>query len=245
MEGRSSWGRAGVAAVTGFVLFLMTLAGSSAAGGPPTGPTVDLQSAAGLAPDGKSMTVQVAASCAERWTVLEAVVTVSQAQASGRGSFPLTCIGSVRVFTAVVPAASGTFRLGDAEATAFVTVRRGKTDRAQDADIVSVQPRVTVELADIARLESGGGAVSITVTAACPVGANAQQSYVNVSQGQTIGSGTYVPVCDGSTHVFDVLVRAAQGTYQTGAAGALTFANVEHAGTGFSGVDEQQVEIVT
>ena len=244
MEACRSWGRAGVAAATGLLLFLVGPAEFSAAGGPATGPTVDLQSAAGLAPDGKSMTVQVAAACAERWTVVEAVVTVSQTQASGRGSFPLTCIGSVRVFTAVVPATSGTFQVGDAQATASVVVKRGKTERATDADIVSVQPTVTVELADTARLESGGGAVSIAVTVACPFGANGQQSYVNVSQGQTIGNATFVPVCDGSTHAFDALVRAAQGTYQTGAAGALTFANVEQAGTGFSGVDEQQVEIV-
>jgi hypothetical protein len=242
MEGRRSRRPVRVVLLAGLVLLLGAPAAVAAA--PGTAATVDLQSAAGLAPDGKSMTVQVAASCAEGWTVVEAVVTVSQPQASGRGSFPLACIGSVRVFTAVVPAATGTFQLGDAQATASVTVRRGKTERAQDADIVSLQPTVAVELADTARLESGGGAVSITVTAACPVGANGQQSYVNVSQGQTIGSGTYVPVCDGSTHAFEVLVRAARGTYQTGGAGALTFANVEHAGTGFSGVDEQ-LEIVT
>jgi hypothetical protein len=189
------------------------------------------------------MTVQVAASCAERWTVVEAVVAVSQPQASGRSSFPLTCIGSIRVFTVVVPS-GGVFQLGQAQAAASVVVKRGKTARAVDADVVFVQPTVVVELADSARLESGGGAMSIAVTVACPVGANGQQSYVNVSQGQTVGQGTYVPLCDGSAHTFTVRVAAAQGVYQAGGAEALTFANVEHEGNGFSGVADRQIQIV-
>ena len=244
MEGRSSWRRAGGALLCALVLLVAGPAVSSAGGAPGAGPSVDLQSGAGLAPDGRSMTVQVAASCPERWTVVEAVVSVSQPQASGRGSFPLTCIGSIRVFTVVVQSTGGTFRLGTAQATASVVVKRGKTARAVDADVVSVQPTVSVELADSARLESGGGAVSIDVTVACPVGANGQQSYANVSQGQTVGSGTYVPVCDGSPHTFTVRVTAAQGAYQAGAAQALTFANVEHEGNGFTGVDDEQIEVV-
>jgi hypothetical protein len=45
-----------------------------------------------------------------------------------------------------------------------------------------VQPAVVVELADTAQLESGGGAVTIAVTVACPVGVTALMSSVNVSQ---------------------------------------------------------------
>jgi hypothetical protein len=210
------------------------------------GPVVDVQSAGGLAPDGGSITVQLLASCPERWTVVEAVVAVSQPQASGQASFPLTCIGSLRMFTVVVPSAAGTFELGDALATASVTVRRGKTERAQDSQLVQVQPTVFVDLADTARLESGGGAVLIDVDVACPVGANGQQSYVNVSQGQTSsGNGTYVPICDGQQHTFTVPVEASQGAYEVGNAQALTFANVEHGGIGFSGVDETPVQIVS
>ena len=66
------------------------------------GPVVDIQSAGGLAPDGSSIVVQLLASCPERWTVVEAVVAVSQPQASGQASFPLTCIGSLRMVTVVV-----------------------------------------------------------------------------------------------------------------------------------------------
>ncbi len=210
-----------------------------------SGPTVDIQSAAGLAPDGRSMTVQVLASCPERWTVVEALVSVSQPQASGQASFPLTCIGSLRMFTVVVQSAGGTFELGRAAATASVVIKRGKTERTQDSEVLFVQPTVLVELADSARLETGGGGVTIAVTVACPVGANGQQSYVAVSQGETRGNGNYVPVCDGSRHTFTVDVRATQGAYHVGSADALTFANVEHEGTAFSGVDEQLIQIVS
>jgi hypothetical protein len=76
------------------------------------GPVVDIQSAAWLAPDGSSVTVQLLASCPERWTVVEAVVAVSQPQASGQASFPLTCIGSLRMFSVAVRSTGGTFELG-------------------------------------------------------------------------------------------------------------------------------------
>jgi hypothetical protein len=231
-------------------LMLAAAIGLVGAGGAPAearqspGPVVDIQSAAGLAPDGQSITVQLLASCPERWTVLEAVVAVTQPQASGQASFPLTCIGSLRPITVTVTSAGGTFQLGEAQANASVLISRGRTQRAQDAEVVDVQPTVFVDLADTARLESGGGAVLIDVTAACPVGANGQQSYVNVSQGQTSGNGSYVPVCDGGRHTFTVRAQASQGVFQAGNAQALTFANVEHGGNGFSGVDESPMQIV-
>ena len=209
------------------------------------GPVVDVQSAGGLAPDGGSITVQLLASCPERWTVVETVVAVSQPQASGQASFPLTCIGSLRMFTVVVPSTSGRFELREALATASVTIKRGKTERAQDSQLVQVQPTVFVDLADTARLEGGGAAVLIDVTVACPAGATGQESYVNVSQGQTSsGNGTYVPICDGQQHTFTVRVQASQGAYQAGSAQALTFANVEHEGFGVAGIDEGPVQII-
>ena len=209
------------------------------------GPVVDVQSAGGLAPDGRSITVQLLASCPERSAVVEAVVAVSQPQASGQASFPLTCIGSLRMFTVVVPSTGGTFELGEALATASVTIKRGKTEQAQDSQLVQVQPTVFVDLADTAKLESGGGAVLIDVTVACAAGATGQESYVNVSQGQTsLGNGAFVPICDGQQHTFTVRVQASQGVYRAGSAQALTFANVEHGGNGFSGVDESLIQIV-
>jgi hypothetical protein len=202
-------------------------------------PTVDVQSVAGLAPDGRSIGVQVLASCPERWTVEEAAVTVSQPGASGRASFPLTCIGSSRLFFVTVPSAGGAFQLGDAQVNASVVIKRGRTMRADDAQAVPVQPTVLVELAETAQLESGGAAVVIAVTVACPGGTNGLQSSLVVSQGgQAIGSGTYVPICDGSRHTFTVRVEASTGMYHAGIAQALTFANIEYAGQNFYGIDD-------
>jgi len=230
----------------GLVIGLLgTGAGVPAEARPSPGPVVDVQSAAGLAPDGGSITVQVLASCPEQWTVLEAVVAVSQPQASGQASFPLTCIGSLRMFTVAVPSTGGTFDLGDAVATASVTIKRGKTQSVQDSQVVDVQPTVLVDLADTARLESGGGAVVIDVTVACPAGATGQDSYVNVSQGQTTGNGAYLPACDGQQHTFSVRVQASQGVFQAGSAQSLTFAFVGEGGNSFSGVDENAIQIVT
>ena len=228
----------------GAVVALLGAGGTPAEGRLSPGPIVDIQSAAGLAPDGSSITVQLLASCPERWTVVGAVVAVSQPQASGRASFPLTCIGSLRPISVRVPSAGGTLQLGDAQANASVLIQRGRTEQAQDAEVVDVQPAIFVDLAETARLESGGEAVLIDITVACPVGANGQQSYVNVSQGQASGNGSYVPVCDGRTHTFTVRALASQGAYQAGTAQALTFANVEHEGIGFSGVDESPIQIV-
>jgi hypothetical protein len=110
--------------------------------------------------------------------------------------------------------------------------------RADDAQLVPVQPTVLVELAETAQLEGGGGAVVIDVTVACPAGTNGLLSSLVVSQvGQALGSGTYAPICDGSRHTFTVRVEASNGVYQAGIAQALTFANIEYAGQNFYGID--------
>lgn len=223
---------------------LIAVLGFVAAAGPATArvapePRVDVQPVGGLAPDARSIGVQVLASCPERWTVVEAVVTVSQSGASGQASFPLTCIGSLRMFAVNVPSSGGAFRLGEAQVSASVVISRGKTKRADDSEVVPVQPTVLVELAETARLESGGGAIVVDVTVACPTGTNGIRSSLVVSQaGQTMGAGTYVPVCDGSPRTFTVRVEASQGVYQAGIAQALTFANIEYAGENFYGIDD-------
>jgi hypothetical protein len=219
---------------------VLTLLGAGPAGGRvAAGPAVDIHSAAGLAPDGRSIGVQVLASCPERWTVVEAVVRVSQAGASGQASFPLTCIGSMRSFSVNVPASGAAFQLGSAQVTASVVINRGKTARADDSQVVTVQPTVLVELAETAQLESGGGAVVMDVAVACPAGTNGLQSSLVVSQeGRSMGSGSYVPVCDGASHTFTVRVVASQGLYHTGIAQALTFATIEFGGETFYGIDD-------
>jgi hypothetical protein len=221
----------------------LLLVGTPAAARPGESPAVDVHSAAGVAPDGRSLTVQVLASCPERWTVVETQVTVSQGGASGQASFPLTCVGFMRMVTVDVPASSGTFVLGRADVAASLVARRGKVETASDSESVFVQPSVLVDLAATAQLEAAGAAVTIRVTVACPVGAVGAESYVNVSQGETRGSGLYTPICDGSPHTFTVRVNAALGTYTSGPADALTFAPVVHDGIAFFGVDQQQVTI--
>jgi len=206
-----------------------------------------VQPVAALAPDGRSMIVQVLASCPERWTVVEAVVRVSQPDASGQESFPLSCIGSLRSFLVTVPIATGTFELGDVLVGASVVVQRGKTARADDSLVVPVQPLVLVELADFARLESGNGAVVMDVTVACHPDTTGLESRLVVSQGQTLGVGLYTPVCDSTPHTFTVRVEASQGVYNPEfVAQALTFATTEHAGRIVYGIDDDgSLELVS
>ena len=146
----------------------------------------------------------------------------------------------------MVPSIGGTIESGDTLVTASVTIMRGRTESTQDSQTVDVQPTASVDLAETAGLEAGGGAVVIDITVACPAGANGQGSYVNVSQGQTTsGNGTYLPVCDGQEHTFAVRVQAAQGVYQVGTAQALTLANIEHQGIGTAGIAEGPVQILS
>ena len=137
-------------------------------------PTADIQSVAGLAPDAQSVDVQVLASCPERWTAVEAVVTVSQPGASGQASFPLTCIGSTRLFFVTVPSAGGAFQLGDAQ-------------------VLPVQPTVLVALAARERRGRGLGGRRRRM----PRG----HEWAPVKPGRLTGlsrsgSGAYVPICE-------------------------------------------------
>jgi hypothetical protein len=234
-------------ALAGVVAVLASLAVATPAGARfQESPVVDIQGIAGLAPDGQSMGVQVLASCPERWTVVEAVVRVSQPSGSGQASFPLTCIKSMRSFWITVPATTGSFQLGEAQVTATVVIKRGKTARADDSEVVPVQPTVLVELAESAQIVDGGQAVLLDVTVACPAGTTGRESRLGVSQGQVRGVGTYTPVCDGSRHTFTVRVQTSGGLYQPGTAQALTFADIEWQGEVFSGVDDDgALELVT
>ena len=226
----------------GTVAVATLLTASPAAARPAAPPSVEISTQpALLAPDGRSVGLVVVARCPDRWTVVEASVTVSQPQASGRGSIPLTCIGFDRVFHVLVPVSSGTFTLGNASVTATVVASRGKTQRASDSATLPVDPTVLVELDGSARLEPGESAVRLGVTIACPVGATGVPSRIGVFQGNTSGFGPYTPACDGAEHRFDVLVTSANGLFVEGIAQALTFADAAFAGRTFSGVDDDGV----
>ena len=209
-------------------------------------PAVEIQTHPGvLAPDGSTIGVVVSARCPDRWTLVEASVTVVQPQASGRGSFPLVCFGFMRSFHVTVPATSGSFVLGTADVSARVIATRGRTQQATASRTLDVHPGVAVDLAPSARLEPGGAAVGLAVTVACPLGAIGVESRLGVFQGQTSGIGLYTPVCDGAPHTFDVRVPATSGAYVLGIAQTLTFANVTYDGMAFYGIDDDgALEIV-
>jgi hypothetical protein len=143
------------------------------------------------------------------------------------------------MFAVTVPSAGGAFQLGEGQVSASVVISRGRTMRADDSQVVPVQPTVLVELAESAQLEGGGGAVVIDVTVACPAGTSGLRSSLVVSQGgQAMGAGTYAPVCDGSRQTFTVRVEASERVYQAGIAQALTFANIEYRDENFYGIDD-------
>jgi hypothetical protein len=226
-------------ALVGTVAVLGVVAATPAGARFQEAPTVDVHSLAGMAPDGRSVVVNVLASCPERWTVVEAVVRVSQPSGSGQASFPLTCIKSVRPFWVSVPATSGSFQLGEAQVSATVVIQRGKTARADDSEVVPLQPTVLVELAESAQLVDGGQAVLLDVVVACPAGTTGRQSSLVVSQsGLRMGGATYTPICDGSRHTFTVKVQSSSSPYEPGIAQALTFANIDFQGQAFYGIDD-------
>src|SRR6266545_1451118 len=113
---------------------------------------------ASLAPDGGSMTFDLSTVCDRGWTIVEASVSVTQPQASGTGSFTPNCGRIPYVVRVTVPATSGTFQTGPAEATAVLFVQEGPTKRAQDSATLRVRPDVSVVLADQAVLEGDGRA---------------------------------------------------------------------------------------
>lgn len=244
MKGVAPRQRARALVLVAILAALVAVGGSPAAARAPQVPTVQLGSAAGLAPDGLSLTINVIASCPERWTVVEASVTVSQPQASGSGSFPLTCTGSKRPFSVTVQSTGGRFELGPAQAVATVVAQRGKTAQAQDSAAIQLDPTATVDIADTAQLQGGGNVLTAGVTVACTRGATAHESYVAITQGNLTGRGFYVPICDGEPHTFTVDVMTSQGVFHAGDARALSFAVIEFGGISSAGVGDEPIQIV-
>ena len=232
MKGRTALTLAGAAA-------LLALAAAPAGARATPTPVVDVQPFAAIAPDGRSAAVQVIASCPERWTPVEAVVSVFQPQASGQASFPLTCAGYLQVFTVWVPVSAGVFDLGPVEVAASVVVKRGQTASAHDSQTIQPTPIVTVDIAGTARLVEGGATIDVTV--ACSGETSGVESRFVISRGPVVDVGTYMPLCDGTPHTHTVFVPTTLGP---GAAQVLTFAQVEFAGQLFYGIDDGTIEIV-
>jgi hypothetical protein len=238
-------------ALTVVLVGLVGANATSAFAARPRPPVVDLGSAALLTPDGRSMSVEVIAMCPERSTLVDAFVTISQPQASGRASFPLPCDDLLRPVRVTVQSSGAPFTLADAQGTATVIVKRGQTQQVQDSELLFVQPSVVVTLANTALLQDGGEAVLIDVTVACPVGAiGLSSSDVTIGQDQVGGlaggRASYVPTCDCEPHTLSIEVSTTTGRlFRTGSALATTFAAVAAGGNEFLGVDQKTIQIVS
>jgi hypothetical protein len=101
--------------------------------------TVELTTTATLTEGGQAVVVEITASCHRQWQVLEALVTVSQPQASGEGGFPLTCTGRAQTFSVTVRSFDAAFEVGEAQASALVLIeRRDRTQQAQDSAVLQI-----------------------------------------------------------------------------------------------------------
>jgi hypothetical protein len=199
---------------------------------------------ASIAPDGGSMSFYITTTCDRSWTIVEARVSAVQPQASGEGSFTPIC-GRIPYNVGVtVPALTGTFQTGEAQVSAVLVVKQGRTKRDQDSAVLRVRPSVGVQLADQGVLETGGGAFRIDVTVTCPRFSVPLGGQVNVYQNPAAGSGTFGPTpCDGLPHTLSVRVVASQGSFQVGNAEAFADASVEEGGDIFTGGDFQAIQI--
>jgi hypothetical protein len=225
---------------------LLAAGGMRAADASPNELAIEVLSVqASLAPDGRSMSFDIETRCDRKATVVDARVSAVQAQASGEASFTPSCTRLPQVVGVTVPSLNGTFRTGEAQASAVLAVREGRIKRVSDSALVRVRPSVSVRLADQAVLDGGGAAARIDVTVTCPVSSNGQGGQVAIYQGQAAGTGSFGPAaCDGLPHTLPVRVAASQGLFQVGSADAEAFASVEEGGDSFPGSDLRTIQLV-
>jgi hypothetical protein len=231
--------------ITGLV-GLLVAGGAQGAAAHRTALSVEIVSEqASLAPDGRSMTFDLSTVCDRSWTIVEASVSVTQPQASGTGAFTPTCGRIPYVVRVTVPATSGRFQTGSANATAVLVVQQGPTKRGQDTATLRVRPEVSVLLADQAVL-GGDGAVRIDVTVTCPMSAVGQGGSVTIYDGVVVGTGGFGPTpCDTLAHTVSVRVASPQGPFRVGSAQALASASVTEGGDFFPGDDLRTIQIVS
>jgi hypothetical protein len=222
-------------ALTGLLALVVASTAQPADAGKSQDPAVYLQSV-GVMPDSQAALVRLDVYCSEQQTVVDARVSVVQPQASGEASFSPRCIG--RDIIEVAVPSDGVFETGQAQVSAVVVFRQGRTREVRDAQVMRVGPIVTVALADEGRLEDGGTALVIDVTVACPVGSTGQQSPVFRYPSQ----GSYVPTCDGGSHIWGVRLERSQGEWLPGPAVVTAFAHVEEGGDRFTGWDQRTVQ---
>ena len=197
-----------------------------------------------LAPNGSSMTFDLETRCDPKWTIVEARVRVEQSQAWGETSFTPRCQRLTYGVRVTVPAASGTFETGTAQAHAVLIVRQSKMKESSDSAALRVRPSVSLLLGDGGALEDGGAAVSVHATVTCPRHAARLGGEVRVYDGQTVGTGSFGPTqCDGTPHTVAVRVPASEGTFGAGPAEAFAFVGVEEGGDVFHGGDLKTIGV--
>jgi hypothetical protein len=207
--------------------------------------TVEIAPTGTLEPSRQYSNVDVTVTCPTGWTWVRGGLYVRQADPGGSGSFSASCNGSPQVVRVRV-VNGNKWTLGNATAQAFVTIARsGREEAVSGTRTISLQPGVTARIADQGQLTGTGGGVKIAVAAACPTGATGQPSSISVSQGGTAqGSGTFTPLCDGTTRTFVVSIGTSTGPFHTGSATSQTSATVTFNGQGFNGSDNRAITLL-
>ena len=262
--GTSKRSRSSSVTIAAILAMVLLMAGTAAVGAkrppkPPPSPSASPSAPSGspsvsiqipgsgtLEPNRQYANVDVTVTCPIGWSLVRASLYVRQADPGGAGSFTVSCTGTPQVAHARV-VNGNKWTLGDATATAFVTIRRnGQELTASSTRTIRLVPGVTARIADQGQLTgSTGGGVAIAVAVACPSGATGQQSSVTVSQdGTALGSAFLTPTCDGTTRTHVAQIAASQGTFHTGSAGATASVAVTFNGDAFSGADNRAITLL-
>ncbi len=238
------WSRMRHVVLAGLLGLLMAGVGQAANAHPNELALEVLPDQASLAPDGQSMSFHITTRCDRKATVLDARVSAAQPQASGEATFAPSCTRLPQVVRVTVPSVSGTFQTGQANVSAVLQVREGRTKVVQDSAVLRVRPSVSVLLADDAVREGGGEAVLIDVTVTCPVAADGRGGLVTIYQAPVVGTGSVAPTtCDGFPHIVSARVATSAGSFQAGSAEASASVSVEEGGDLFPGFDLRTVQI--
>lgn len=207
--------------------------------------TVEIAPTGTLEPNRQYSNVDVTVTCPVGWTWTRGSLYVRQADPGGSGSFTSSCTGAPQVTRSRV-VNGNKWVLGVATATAYVTIARsGRQETASSTRTISLEPGVTARIADQGQLTGTGEGVKIAVAVACPSGATGQPSSISVSQGSTAqGSGTFTPLCDGTTRTFVVSIGTSTGPFHTGSATSEARATVAWTGQSFNGSDSRAITLL-
>jgi hypothetical protein len=207
--------------------------------------TIQIAPTGTLEPSRQYATVGVTVTCPTGWTWTRGVLNIRQGEPGGGGTFAVSCTGSPQA-TSTRAVNGNKWTLGDATATAYVTIsRNGQEVSASSTRTIRLNPGVVVRVADQAQLvDAAGAAARLAVAVACPSGATGQASTVTVTQGAAHGTGAFTPTCDGTSRTQVVAISASQGAFHTGSASGSATAFVGFSGQSFQGADSRAITIL-